>query len=447
MDHQIIILDGKDVDDPEALAMLQSLYSRSPRSVLEHLEDVKRRGASKFMSTYYVGYGHKSIGDCGFTAIFAEHISLLAAKAIQDNPLYCGQEASTRYLDFSELGLVNPCGIAGATIQANWMSFYERMLPVLIEHFATRFPREEGQKEKVWQKAVKARAFDVARGFLPAGVRTFAAWSTNLRQAADHLKLMRHNPLAEIRDIADGITGRLRDRYPSSFVQREPRNEAERLHRETQERYNAASAARWAFTDDPECPVHGDIWVQDRLDHQAIQSHSDLLSSRPPKTELHQRFRQFGDIVFKMPLDFGGYRDLQRHRSCVQEMPLLTTKHGFHPWYLEQLPETLRADAERVIETATEDLARLDASPADKQYATAIGFTCNVKITCSLPSAVYIAELRSGTTVHPTVRVIAQQMGDLLAEMVPCLALHHDKSAGVWDIRRGEQDIVKREDV
>ena len=426
--------------------MIQALYSRSPRSVTEHLAKVQTTGSERFHQKYYVQYGHKSIGDCGFTAIFAEHISLLAAKAIQDNPLYCGQEASTRYLDFSKLGLVNPCGERGAAIQADWMAFYERMLPILIEHFAERFPREEGQKEKVWQKAVKARAFDVARGFLPAGVRTFAAWSTNLRQAADHLKLMRHHPLEEIKEIAFAMTDQLRERYPSSFNPRTPRNDEDRRLIEDQERYYAKSVARWAFTDDPDCPPHGDLWVQDRFDHQAIQEHADLISSRPPRTELHQRFRQFGDIVFKIPLDFGSYRDLHRHRSCVQEMPLLTTKHGFHPWYLEQLPEALRVEADEVIEKAIVDLDALDASPENKQYATAIGFTCNVKITCSLPSAVYIAELRSGTTVHPTVRVVAQQIGDLLAQTVPCLLMHHDKSAGVWDIRRGEQDIVKRED-
>lgn len=33
---------------------------------------------------------------------------MLAAKAIQDHPLYSGQEASTRYLDMSLQTMVNP---------------------------------------------------------------------------------------------------------------------------------------------------------------------------------------------------------------------------------------------------------------------------------------------------------------------------------------------------
>src|SRR3954470_22058500 len=75
------------IDDvpPEDLAMLQALYSRSPASVTTHLDKVRSSGSSKFMSQYYVGYGHASIGDCGFTTVFIENYSMLAAKAIQDN--------------------------------------------------------------------------------------------------------------------------------------------------------------------------------------------------------------------------------------------------------------------------------------------------------------------------------------------------------------------------
>src|SRR3989338_7034678 len=91
------------IDDqhPEDLAMLQALYSRSGASVMEHLEKVKAAGSGKFMESYYIGYGHESIGDCGSTTIFIEGVSMFAAKAIQDNRLYNGQEASTRYIDFS----------------------------------------------------------------------------------------------------------------------------------------------------------------------------------------------------------------------------------------------------------------------------------------------------------------------------------------------------------
>ncbi|HET6496482.1 MAG TPA: FAD-dependent thymidylate synthase [Thermoleophilia bacterium] len=423
------------IDDlpPETVAMLAALYSRSPQSVQEHLKVVAERGAESFMATYYVGYGHKSIGDCGTTSMFIEWVSLLAAKAIQDNPLYNGQEASTRYLDFGNTSLVNPCGPDGDLIQRTWMELYTGVLAALLPFFEMRFPREEGQKKSVWRKAIKARAFDVARGFLPAGVRTLVAWHSNLRQTADHLKLMRHHPLKEVVEIADGLERELLKRYPSSFGhKRYPEQEA----------YLKSSMAEWAFSDRKACEFE----CHPMLIRAELMEHALLLASRPPKTELHQRFRQYGDIIFKFMLDFGSYRDMQRQRSCVQEMPLLTTRHGFHPWYLDQLPAVIRREVDQTIKKVVLCIEALDASPEDKQYLTPIGFNCPVRITCSLPSAVYIAELRSGATVHPTVRTVAQQMGDALVDLVPSLAMHHDKSPGVWDIRRGEQDIVKKDE-
>ncbi|HEY1037263.1 MAG TPA: FAD-dependent thymidylate synthase, partial [Candidatus Paceibacterota bacterium] len=384
--RKIVIID--DVH-PETNAMLQALYSRSPKSVSVHLDQIKERGADKFMSTYYVEYGHKSIGDCGTTSIFAEQVSMLVAKAIQDWPLYNGQEASTRYLDMAEQDVLNPLeSAAGQEIQDEWMKFYVHALETLVPTLKERFPIKEGEKETVYEKAIKARAFDIARGFLPAGATTLVAWHTNLRQANDHLKEMRNHPLQEVRDVAAAIRNELMEKYKSSF-----------LHKsyETEEAYIAESMREFAYFDDASIKS---FTYQPRLDLVGLSKHQKLLESRPAKTELHNRFRQYGDIVFSFPLDFGSYRDLQRHRSAPQEMPLLTTRHGFFAWYLEQLPEGLRAEAAELLKKQEERIAALDAADEVKQYYTAMGYTITVKMSCSLPSAVYIAELRSSDTVH-----------------------------------------------
>jgi hypothetical protein len=306
-------------------------------------------------------------------------------------------------------------------------------LPKLIEHFETRFPHEEGQKRSVWKKAVQARAFDVARGFLPSGSTTFVAWHTNLRQAHDHLSLMRHNPCAEIRQVGDRVHEELLKRYPSSFGHK---------RYEATDAYLSKSAARFGFTDRDRNP---EFECDVALDLEGLTQHQDLLESRPPKTELHKNFRRYGQFQFRFPLDFGSYRDLQRHRSCVQEMPLLTTRHGFLPWYLEQLPGDLRALADTAGWKLSEEIDKLDCSPEEKQYYIAMGFACPIQITCSLPSAIYIAELRSGNTVHPTVRKVAQGMGEAVKVAVPGITMHHDMSEGVWDVKRGTQDITKKE--
>lgn len=429
---KIVVLDGTDVPHPEDLAMIQALYSRSPQSVVLHLEKVREVGSGKFMDQYYTGYGHKSIGDCGTITIFVEDVSMLCAKAIQDNPLYNGQEASTRYLDFAERVIVNPLDSEeGEEIQLEWITLYKEVLETLIPHFEGRFPIEEGQKKGVWKKAVKARAFDVARGFLPAGCTTFVAWHTNLRQAHDHLSLLRHNPLYEVRKVADHIHEELIKRYPSSFGHKQYR---------ITEAYLAKSVGRWAFSKHDENP---EFDCFSALDLDGLEQHQDLLESRPPKTELHQRFRQFGHFRFHFPLDFGSYRDLQRHRSCVQEMPLLTTRWGIMPWYIEQLPLSFQTEVLDLAQALAKRINALDVSDEERQNYIAMGFSSPIRITCPLPSAVYIAELRSGTTVHPTVRKVAQQIGEAVKNAIPGIAMHHDMSEGVWDIKRGAQDIVQ----
>jgi thymidylate synthase ThyX len=424
------------VDDvaPEPNAMLQALYSRSPRSVTEHLEQVKKGGAEKFMASYYVGYGHKSIGDCGTTSIFVENVSMLVTKALQDWPLYNGQEASTRYLDMTAQEVKNPLNTpAGKEIQDDWMKFYAHALEALVPSLKIRFPLKTGESEKIYEKAIKARAFDIARGFLPAGATTYASWHTNLRQAYDHLKEMRHHPLTEVREVAKEILSSLQKKYSSSF-----------LHEKfpAEEEYIEKSVAELAYNN--EKPVKKFTYIS-RLDLKGIKKHKRLLVERPAKSELHQRFRQYGNIIFSFPLDFGSYRDLQRQRSAVQEMPLLTTKQGFHKWYLEQLTPELRDKAKKLLKKQEARIEKLPVDDVVKQYYTAMGYTITVRMSCSLPSAVYISELRSADTVHPTLRIEAQRMGDAIKASVPGIIMHHDTSPGTWNIKRGNQDIVRKE--
>ena len=115
-------------------------------------------------------------------------------------------------------------------------------------------------------------------------------------------------------------------------------------------------------------------------------------------------------MKFQFLLDFGSYRDLQRHRSGVIPMPLLTLDKGFHPWYLDSLPADMLIEVKERMNTIADRVAKLDCSPEDRQYYIPMGYQCTIEATVSLPAALYIAEIRSAQTVHPTLRVVAQQM-------------------------------------
>jgi len=417
---------------PEDTAMMQALYSRSPKSVVEHVEKVKTSGSGKFMETFYVGYGHASIADCGSTTIFIEDISILADKAVQDWQLYSGQETSTRYIDMGSRQIIDPLNTPESQAIINkWMAFYNGNQEAVQNHLSAKYPRKPEEDEIAYQKAIKARTFDILRGFLPAGITTQLSWHTNLRQAYDKICWLRHNPLPEVKEIANTILSKLKEKYAHSFSQTDyPEQEAYRA--ETMAEHNYLKPQNIAFN------------LKTAIKNEDLAPYKKVIATRPIKTGLPGLMGELGAVTFEFIMDFGSFRDVQRHRNGVCRMPLLTTELGFHSWYLEQLPEDLRPEAEKLIAAQIEAIAKLEATPEIKQYYTALGFNVFCRVTYGLPAAVYVIELRSGKPVHPTLRQVAHRMQKELNAVLPDLILHCDLEPDDWDYRRGLQDIIKK---
>ncbi len=419
--------------NPEDNAMMQALYSRSSKSVVEHVEQVRKTGSGKFMEKFYVNYGHNSIADCGSTTIFIEGISMLADKAIQDWQLYSGQETSTRYIDMSKQPIIDPIGNdESKNIHNEWMNFYVSNQKKVNNHITKNYPRKENEDEKIYEKAVKARTFDIMRGFLPAGITTQLSWHTNLRQANDKLSLTKYNPLEEVQKIASKIHELLKDKYSHSF--------SHKFYEKT-EKYRELSVKKYNYYNPNSTP---DFFYSTNIDNNELEKHEDIISKRPPKTNLPTFLAELGNMTFEFKLDFGSFRDIQRHRNGICRMPLLTTNFGFNDWYLEMLPDDLREEAKNLIEKQKERIEKLEISPEIKQYYIAMGFNVACKTTYGLPATIYTTELRAGRLVHPTLRKIAHKMHEAIQTKFPKIVQHSDLSLDDWDIRRGNQDIIKK---
>lgn len=432
----VLVLDTGAIIGPEAEAMLQALDSRSVAGVLENLKIIEERGPEKFMQTYYVGYGDKSIGDCGSCTIFIEGVSMLVAKAIQDWELYNGQESSTRYIDFATQKFFNPMfSEDGENILENLRGFYLKGLEEMIAHIANINPRLEGEDEKAYEKAVRARAFDIMRGFLPAGASTYLTWHSTLRQVADKLLLLRHHPLAEVRTVADAIEDAVLEAFPSSFSMK---------RYEATEAYNSEfMREEYYFTkyDHPGFQVY-----YDGINFQLLREYQRVLESRPQKTELPKYLKECGMLGFEFLLDFGSFRDVERHRAVIQRMPLVTTSHGFHEWYLSQLTPGLQIEAENLLREHRQAVYCLTTSSENKQYYIPMGYQIPNRLTGTIPGLVWLVELRSTTFVHPTLRMRAQQMAKELERRYGPLGLklHYDDSEDRFNRGRGKHDIVKK---
>ena len=427
---EIIVLDNGALINAEAEAMLQALHSRSISGLRSHLEVLSEKGADNFMSNFYVGYGHKSIGDCGTTTIFIEGVSMLVAKAIQDSPLYSGQEASTRYIDFSKQRLIDPTQTPkGSEILEMQRTFYMDAQEPTREHLRKLYPQEEGEKDSIYQKAINARAFDITRSLLPAGASTNLAWHTNLRQAADRILFLRHHPLPEVREIGQGLEEALKRHHPNSFGHK---------RYDATEHYQSLIAENY-FYHDPDSPIDPDV-DSSKINLKELKKYYNLFVERPPKTELPKFLSQIGTLEVQFQLDFGSFRDIQRHRAIIQRMPLLTSRLGFNIWYIENLPKEVKEKLPAHLEKVNKAVRTLDISQEEEQYLLPMGYNVSNKFTGDLPAIVYMVELRDSRFVHPTLQRVAHKIGRKIKGYLN-IPLHVDAEPNRFDIKRGEQDI------
>ena len=425
----VYALDTGCVIDAEAEAMLQALHSRSTWWIAHHLKVLEEKGAKNFMKNFYVGYGHKSIWDCGSMTLFVEWLSMLGAKAIQHSPLYSGQESSTRYIDFSNQKIMNPAWTdLWNEIQEQQRSFYLSILEPLKAHLKEQYPLKEWENESTYDKAISAKAFDIARWFLPAWTTTNLAWHSNLRQIADRILALRHHPLNEIKQIWETILDVVEEKYPSSF--------SHKKYEETEKYMDLAMKDLYFYEEN-----YTEFEAISSLDEKVLKKYQHLIDARPnEKTELPIFLASAWTVKFKFLLDFGSFRDVQRHRAVFQQMPLHTDKIGFNQFYIEQLPQELQEKAIQHLKDIKEKTDKLNISELERQYYIPMWYNMTNEIVGNLPALVYLIELRSTRFVHPTLRKIAHMMWDYL-EKNHNIKMFLDKSEVDFDIKRWNQTI------
>ena len=420
--------------------MVQALYSRSSKSVREHLQRVQEVGSGKFVNSYVVNYNHKSIADCASVTICFEGVSVLAAKAIEDWALYCGQETSTRYVDMTKAGIVDPENTSASNkIMQRWKQFYLEGLEPVANEISRRYPQKDEEEDADYKRAVKARTFDVMRAFLPAGIQTQLSWHTNLRQAGDHLEWLRYHPLEEVRSLAEQALTMLADKYPNSGFGRS-QAAVSGVSEGEQDRRKWMEAAALNFT-----YGYGRVQKSFRHDLKNIKNYPTLLTYRPRGAVLPHFLTDLGQVHLDFNLDYGSFRDVQRHRNGVCRRPCLTTEVGFHPWYLEQLPKSMVDDAKWLLAQQELAIAELPIGADCRQYYIAMGYQVGCQLTYGLPATLYILELRSSKTVHHTLRQVSLEATKWFKEEFPHIALHVDDSPDDWTLRRGQQTIEERQ--
>jgi thymidylate synthase ThyX len=167
------------------------------------------------------------------------------------------------------------------------------------------------------------------------------------------------------------------------------------------------------------------------------------LRHRGPHDELLRAFSAGQEFRFDILMDIGGFRDMHRHRRCVQIMQDFSTAHGFDtPPELEAAG--VRSDYELAIKRAESAVQKLSASGGEEarqnaQYAIPLAFRKRTLFKMDFAEAVYISELRTTPAGHTSYRNVAYAMYEAVAAKYPALA----KYFRVHDVRE-PVDLLKR---
>lgn len=419
--------------DPEVEAMLMAMYSRSyvpvqaripssKESVLEHKEKLGK---------FYINYGHKSVGQLGSTTIWLEGVSQLAAKAIENHPLFNGQESSTRYIDFSNQPMVS-----SSTDSTKWQeafrAFYIKAVPLVVEKIKSEFPfssQPEGTKQTTYDNTIKARAFDICRGILPAGCTTNVAFTGTFDTINDHFGEMLMHPSKEMRDIALTVLTKLKEKYPYASMDIEILKERNSF---VTDEFFYQKLTR---------DISDDLVYIDST--SAFSAPPTLYTRRKYETISRYMSSKFS-VSLSGKIDFGSYRDIHRHRNGTISMECLGVSHGFHKFYLDELPRKLSSELALLLNTYVEWYnSNKDLSIVEKQYCTPMGYLVALEYECDLNQAVYIMELRSGKTVHQTLRLLVQDwvksFKDKYRNFYGGILIHADMDKDNFTLQRGTQ--------
>lgn len=446
--------------DPEVQAMLMAMYSRSYAPIAGRLpsnEESVQQHKEK-LGKFYTQYGHKSIGQLGSTSIYLEGVSQLAAKAIEYHPLFNGQESSTRYIDYSNQPMYVPSFDSGNAQgkelsnhlqqwQEKWRAFYVKALPLTIEMIKEQFPydlqypgeatEEQHKKQRTtWENTIKARAFDICGGFLPAGSTTNVGFFGTFDTLNDHFGEMLHHPCQEMRDIAVQVLTKMKDKYPYGTM------DIEKL----KEQYSYVTSYHF----------YTNGWQTKNEDIYLEVETNNLIAIPPGFTEFAknrkkgQKFDRVTssrfNLIFKGSLDFRSYRDLHRHRNGIIDMwVLFPYQTQIHSFYRDNIPpelvhelETLESEFHTWISSFkdSQDTTVL----AELQYAVPMGYEIPVTYKCDLNQAMYILELRSGKTVHNTLRHLIQAWAKAFtATFDNSFNIHVDFDEDNFTLKRGTQ--------
>ncbi len=382
---------------------------------------------------------------------------------------------------------------------AEYRHFSEEMFRYLQEGT----PKPAEMKQDAYERTLKARAFDLSRYLLPMATNTSLGQIVSARTLENQVSRLLSHTHAEVRRIGDLLKQAAReDSYNVNC--NAARELAEQIGRECPELAERAQQVllravrvaptlmKYAEANAYEAQTRRDLTAAaaELLGNEPIDPAPlvDLLDDEPLDIELattllyqysHHSYRQIRGVVasmtesqrreivdlglrhrgrfdevartycsgqkfrFDILMDIGGFRDMHRHRRCVQILQEYTPRHGYdRPDEVESANLASRYDAAmtRASEAATRLSSRAVVEADEQsQYVIPLAYRKRALFKMDLAEAIYISELRTGPAGHFSYRNVAYAMYEAVAQRYPEMA----KYFRVTDVRE-PVDLLKR---
>lgn len=441
---------------PEILAYGMAKYSRSNRSLVENLKELSDDKAAKFLKTFYFDYGHASIADLAHVAIAIEDVSLLAAMEIVDEPLWDGQERSTRYQNFDGAAYYRPHTASSFydTATQELFRLYRQVQNLGLQLLSEQYARPMSMSEKTYSRIMQARAFDIARYCLPLNTLTSLGQITNARVLERQIRRLMASPLPELRTIATKLKNCAADEPAVDFSQRYDGPVLPTLVKYTDtDSFNASlhPMIEPLVKQIPSLPTTSNVeltiqpplldaqvaqilyafgqvsyrsclnYVQDLSSSEKEDILALVFSGRGPHDEWPRLARQ-APLQFDLIMDVGAYRDFNRHRRVHK----ITQALNPHLKFSIAAPFMHSPQGDWFTQQLSAYYARLSefTDPNLLPYLLPLAQHRRLLMTMDIAEAAYIIELRSRSQGHFSYRYVAWQMYEALKIQQPELARH-----------------------
>lgn len=409
---------------PSIQAQALAKYSRSPASARDVVRALTAEGANRFHDKNTIGYGHSSVAELATIPICFEGVSIVASKFLEGYQRAGYSEKSTRYQSFSVDSFVEPYAPATAPGQIRDVvrplyAAYDAILPRLAERLAgiMDLPADD--------RRVRARAFDSVRYLLPAGTGTSLGGVYNLRDVRYLIQDALGHPNPEIRAIGQATYTAVAEHCPA--LVREPQADTF----EPRVRSLGPVSAQY----NPQDPSWYVAWWQGGTFSELEDRFIALVHSLHGMTwpEFAARMETRGArgvpkvfrtirVAYDVLMDYGAYRDLQRHRRCEQYSELLTGEYGYLvPDDIEgtELEDEYRAAIDPIVDDGS--VWRGDYGDHAAQYVLPLACLHRTAFVMDLAEVYYIGELRTQPQCHISYRRVAWRMVEMARQAYPRL--------------------------